>query len=143
MIRFLQKPGPIKKIVLGGILLVICVMMVITLVPGGLSADYFGGGLTTQGVMAKSRRPGDRRPGGRPAGPPDRQAAVQGQRSCTLMPYLMQRAAQSMITQKMLVYEADRMGLGVSNDELGDASAPGPDGTDVVSRRQLHRRAGL
>ena len=36
MLRFLQKPGPLKKIILGGILVVICVMMVITLVPGGL-----------------------------------------------------------------------------------------------------------
>ncbi len=27
MIRFLQKPGPLKKIVLGGILVVVCVMM--------------------------------------------------------------------------------------------------------------------
>ena len=34
------------------------------------------------------------------------------------MPYLMQRAAQGMITQKALVYEADRMGLSVSDDEL-------------------------
>jgi hypothetical protein len=47
MLRFLQKPGPIKKIILGGILVVICVMMVITLVPGGLFGDYLGGGLTT------------------------------------------------------------------------------------------------
>ena len=53
MIRFLQKPGPIKKIVLGGILVVICVMMIITLVPGGLFGDYLGGSLTTQGVLAK------------------------------------------------------------------------------------------
>ena len=53
MIRFLQKPGPLKKIILGGILLVICVMMVITLVPGGMFGDYLGGGLTTQGVLAK------------------------------------------------------------------------------------------
>ena len=53
MLRFLQKPGPIKKIVLGGILVVICVMMVITLIPGGLFGDYLGGGLTTQGVLAK------------------------------------------------------------------------------------------
>ena len=53
MIRFLQKPGPLKKILLGGILVVICVMMIITLVPGGLFGDYLGGGLTTQGVLAK------------------------------------------------------------------------------------------
>ena len=52
MIRFLQKQGPLKKIILGAILVVICVMMVITLVPGGMFGDYFGGGVTTQGVLA-------------------------------------------------------------------------------------------
>ena len=36
MIRFLQTPGPTKKIILGGMLLVICAAMVITLVPGGI-----------------------------------------------------------------------------------------------------------
>ena len=34
MIRFLQTPGRTKKIVLGGLLLIICAAMVITLVPG-------------------------------------------------------------------------------------------------------------
>ncbi len=33
----------------------------------------------------------------------------------------MQRAAQGVIAQKMLVYEADRMGLSVSNEELSTA----------------------
>ena len=36
------------------------------------------------------------------------------------MPFLMQRAADGMITQGALVYEADRMGLGVSDEELVD-----------------------
>ena len=54
MIRFLQTPGPIKKIVLGGILLVICVMMVITLIPGGgFLNDMFGGSVTQTGILAK------------------------------------------------------------------------------------------
>jgi len=53
MLRFLQTPGPMKKIVLGGLLLVICVMMVITLVPGGLFGDYFGGGVTTPGLSPR------------------------------------------------------------------------------------------
>ncbi|HLI63485.1 MAG TPA: SurA N-terminal domain-containing protein, partial [Terriglobales bacterium] len=120
MIRFLQKPGPIKKIVLGGILVVVCVMMVITLVPGGLFGDYFTGSLTTQGVLAKV--------GDQEISIPqvEQQARLIGKQQFKgnvpdqLMPFLMQRAAQSMITEKAIVYEADKMGLGVSNDELRD-----------------------
>ena len=120
MLRFLQTPGPMKKIVLGGLLLVICVMMVITLVPGGLFGDYFGGGVTTAGVVAK-------------VGTEDISLQQVAQRARmigrqqfrgnvppTLMPFLMQRAADGMITQGALAYEADRMGLGVSDKELAD-----------------------
>ena len=120
MLRFLQKPGPIKKIILGGILVVICVMMVITLVPGGLFGDYFNGGLTTQGVLAKV---GDQEVGLQQV---EQQARLIGKQQFKgnvpeqLMPYLMQRAAQDIITKKAIVYEADKMGLGVSDDELRD-----------------------
>ena len=51
MIRFLQTPGPTKKIVLGGLLLVICAAMVITLVPGGIGSSIGLGG-PGQGVLA-------------------------------------------------------------------------------------------
>ncbi len=120
MIRFLQKPGPLKKIILGGILVVICVMMVITLVPGGLFGDYLGGGLTTQGVLAKV--------GDQEITVPQvaQQAGLLGKQQFkgnvpdALMPYLMQRAAQNVITEKAVVYEANKMGLSVSDDELRD-----------------------
>ena len=52
MIRFLQTPGPIKKIVLSSILLVFCGAMVITLIPGGLGSNLNLGG-PGQGVVAK------------------------------------------------------------------------------------------
>ena len=52
MIRFLQTPGPTKKIVLGGLLLVICAAMVITLVPGGVGSNLGFGG-PGAGVVAK------------------------------------------------------------------------------------------
>src|SRR4030095_964624 len=51
MIRFLQTPGPIKKIILSGILLVFCGAMVITLIPGGLGSDLMG--QPQRGVVAK------------------------------------------------------------------------------------------
>ena len=120
MLRFLQKPGPLKKIILGSILVVICVMMVITLVPGGLFGDYFSSGLTTQGVLAKV---GDQEVGIQQV---EQQARLIGKQQFKgnvpeqLMPYLMQRAAQGIITEKAIVYEADKMGLGVSDDELRD-----------------------
>ena len=120
MIRFLQTPGPAKKIVLGGLLLIVCVMMVITLVPGGMFGDYFGRDISTAGVIAK-------------VGSEDISVQQVAQRARmigrqqfrgnvppSLMPFLMQRAADSMITQQALSYEADRMGLGVSNSELVD-----------------------
>ncbi len=120
MLRFLQTPGPMKKIILGGLLLVICVMMVITLVPGGLFGDYFGSGVTTAGVVAK-------------VGTDDitlqqvaQRARMIGRQQFrgnvppTLMPFLMQRAADGMITQGALAYEADRIGLGVTDKELID-----------------------
>lgn len=109
-----------KKIVLGGLLLVICVMMVITLVPGGLFGDYFGRDLSTAGVIAKvgteditlqevSQR-------ARMIG----RQQFRGNVPPAIMPYLLQRAADGMIMQGALAYEADRMGLGVSDKELVD-----------------------
>ena len=120
MIRFLQTPGPTKKIILGGLLLVVCVMMIITLVPGGMFGDYFGSGISTAGVVAK-------------VGTNDISLQQVAQRARmigrqqfrgnvppSLMPFLMQRAADNMITMGALAYEADRMGLGVSDSELAD-----------------------
>ena len=130
MLRFLQKPGPLKKIILGGILVVICVMMVITLVPGGLFGDYLGGGLTTQGVIAKV---GDQEIGLQEV---SQQARLIGRQQFkgnippTLMPYLMQRAAQSMITQKAMVYEADKHGSGRERRGTPEYLHQGANGAD-------------
>jgi hypothetical protein len=53
MIRFLQKSGQTTKYVLGGLLLIICASMVITLIPGGLGGDVFTGGTPGKGIVAK------------------------------------------------------------------------------------------
>ena len=51
MIRFLQTEGPVKKIVLSGLLLLICAAMVIAFVPGGLGSELTG--TPGKGIVAK------------------------------------------------------------------------------------------
>ncbi len=119
MLRFLQKEGPVKKYVLGGILVFVCLAMSAYLIPGGFG-DYLSGSVTQQGILA---RVGDQAINMTEV---EQRARVIGKQQFrgnvppSLMPFLMQRAADSMITQGALVYEADRMGLGVSNDEVRD-----------------------
>jgi peptidyl-prolyl cis-trans isomerase D len=121
MIRFLQTPGPTKKIILGGMLLVICAAMVITLVPGGIG-DSIGLGGPGQGVVAKV------------AGEPVTTMEVQrearqmlrqqfprgGAQTEMLLPYFAERAAQTLISRKALVAEAERLGLRVTDEEARD-----------------------
>ncbi len=121
MIRFLQTPGPAKKIILGGMLLVICAAMVITLVPGGIGSSIGLGG-PGQGVVATV------------AGEPITTLEVQrearralqqqfprgGEQVSMLLPYFTTRAAQNLISQKMLVLEAGKLGFRATNEELRD-----------------------
>jgi len=121
MIRFLQTPGPTKKIILGGMLLVICAAMVITLVPGGIG-ESIGLGGPGQGVVAKV------------AGEPVTAIEVQrearqmlrqqfprgGEQTEMLLPYFAERAAQTLISRKALVAEAERLGLRVTDEEARD-----------------------
>jgi peptidyl-prolyl cis-trans isomerase D len=119
MIKFLQKEGPLKKYVLGGILVFVCLAMSAYLIPGGFG-DYFTGGVSQEGVLA---RVGDQDVGMQEVATRARMIGRQqfrGNVPESLMPFLMQRAADSMITQGAMVYEADRMGLGASNDEVRD-----------------------
>src|SRR3989454_12789203 len=119
MIRFLQTPGPVKKYVLGGLLLLICVSMVWYLVPSGGSTGLGG---RSQGVVAKV--------GG------EEVTRLQVQRQTTqmlkqqfprggaqmamLMPFFAQRAAENLISQKAILVEAERLGLRVNDQELSD-----------------------
>jgi peptidyl-prolyl cis-trans isomerase D len=126
MIRFLQTPGKTKKIVLGGLLLIICGAMVITLIPGGILGDAFGFGrpqgnviakvgdqeVTTTEVQETARQMGKQQ---FPRGFPQQ-----------FMPFLMQRAAQQLILQKAMMAEAHRMGFKVTDAELRDELQHGP-----------------
>jgi peptidyl-prolyl cis-trans isomerase D len=133
MIRFLQTPGPIKKIVLGGILLFIAAAMVITLIPGGFLSDSGA----TQGTLVKV--------GGQDVTTVEvQQAARQIARQQfprgfppELQPYLMQSAANNLIMQKAFQAEANRLGLKVTDAELRDELEHGPMGKQLFPNGQF------
>jgi peptidyl-prolyl cis-trans isomerase D len=119
MIRFLQTPGPFKKYVLGGILVVICISMAWYVLPGGSGSSVFGSG-PAQGVVATV------------SGEEVTANAVQreakqmlsqqfprgGPQASSLLPYFAGRAADNLISEKVLLVEAQRMGLKATDDDL-------------------------
>src|SRR2546423_7169104 len=120
MIRFLQTQGPTKKIVLSGILLVICGAMVIAFIPGGLGSDLTG--QPSRGVVARVD-------GGDITVEEVRQTARQmlqqqmpqgGPNMAMLLPFFTQRAADQLITRQALLAEANRMGLRATPKEVLD-----------------------
>src|SRR5579871_5058847 len=112
MIRFLQTPGPLKKIILGGLLLIICAAMVITLVPGGISSSLGLSGpgkgvvatvgdesVTTPDVLRAARQMMEQQI---PRGTP--QASM-------YLPIFASQAVQRLINDKTALVEAHRLGL--------------------------------
>ena len=119
MIRFLQTPGPIKKIVLGGLLTIICALMAITLIPGfgnsnfpgasanqGIVATVSGEEITATEVQREARQI------------IERQYSRAGAQASMLMPLVAGQAAQTLINQKLLLVEAHRMGLKATDEDL-------------------------
>src|SRR5438067_294989 len=116
MIKFLQTGGKTQKIVLGAILVFISALMVISLVPGGLMSD--SSGASGRGTLA---RIDDQAISSLEVQQMARNMARQqfrGNIPEQIMPYLMQRAADQLITQKTLRAEARRVGLRVTDEEL-------------------------
>jgi peptidyl-prolyl cis-trans isomerase D len=120
MIRFLQKSGQTTKYILGGLLLIICASMVITLIPGGLGGDVFGNA-PGKGIVAKVD--------GNDISADDvrttakqmlQQQMPQGSNANMgmLLPFFSQRAAEQLITRQALLTAATRMGLRVSPEEV-------------------------
>ena len=127
MIRTLQSAGPTLKIILGGMLLIICAGMIITLIPGGLGSS-FGIGAPPRGVVARI--------GDQEVTVPEVQREARmmvrqqfpkgGEQAAMLLPLFAGQAAEQLINEKTLVAEARRMGLRVSDEELRDELQHGP-----------------
>jgi peptidyl-prolyl cis-trans isomerase D len=122
MIRFLQTEGPIKKIVLSGLLLLICGAMAITLIPGIGSNDAFskpgviakvnGEEITAEQVRDTARQMAQQ------------QAQQYGAQASMLMPFLIQqdtsRAVDQLIDRQALLAEAQHVGLKSTPEEVKD-----------------------
>jgi peptidyl-prolyl cis-trans isomerase D len=122
MIRFLQTEGPVKKIVLSGLLLLICAAMVIAFVPGigsndafnkpGIIAKVNGEDITALEVRDAARQMAQQ------------QAQQYGKNASMLMPFLIQqatpRAAEQLIEREALLTEAQHLGLKSSPQEVKD-----------------------
>jgi peptidyl-prolyl cis-trans isomerase D len=117
MIRFLQTPGRLKKYVLSGILLVICVSMVWYLVPNGstlglgapgagIVATVSGEEIHTTEVRQQAQRM------------VQQQFPQGGAQASMLVPFFAQRAFDDLVNEKVLLIEARRMGLKATDDDL-------------------------
>jgi len=119
MIRFLQSGNRAAKYLLSGFLLIICMGMVVYLIPGFMSNPT----VTQSGVVATV--------GDQDIHAQDVNKLVQAQIRAQHFPpqfaaFLTQRAAQSLIQNAEVRYEAGRMGLKVSDDEVQDEMRNGP-----------------
>src|ERR1700733_9691911 len=122
MIRFLQTPGPIKKVLLGGLLTIICVFMVITLVPGFGSSSFLGTATPTRGVIATVDGDDVTTLEVQKAAKTmiQRQFPRGGAQAAMLVPYFSQQAAEQLIDQKVVFAEAQRLGLRATDEDVRD-----------------------
>jgi peptidyl-prolyl cis-trans isomerase D len=128
MIRFLQTPGPIKKIVLGGILVIICVSMAWYVLPGGSGTSVFGSNTPQKGIVAtvagedvttvevqkQARRM------------VEQQYPRAGVQASMLMSFYAKPAADNLINEKLMLAEANRMGMQVTDSEVREELEHGP-----------------
>src|ERR1022692_286604 len=120
MIRFLQTEGPFKKVVLSGLLLLICAAMVIAFIPGNLGNDLMG--TPGKGVVAKvdgeDITADEVRETAR--GMLQQQGAQLGANASILLPFFAQRAADQLVDRQALVAQAQHLGVKATPPEMKD-----------------------
>jgi peptidyl-prolyl cis-trans isomerase D len=117
MIRFLQTKGRLQQILLVGFLSIICIMMVVTLIPGGSTlSDFLGLGLN-QNVIAKV---GGQEITSQELNNQARSLARQqyGARAEMALPFMMPQVANMLISQRIVLNEANRLGLAATDADL-------------------------
>ncbi|HUO60667.1 MAG TPA: peptidyl-prolyl cis-trans isomerase [Candidatus Acidoferrales bacterium] len=124
MIRFLQTKGRVQQALLIGFLTIICVMMVVTLVPGGV----FNTGVSSDpNTVAKvGSEEISIREVNRTAQNMMRQQFPRGNAPEAFMGFFRQQALQQLIVQNLALSEAKRMGLEATESELKYELEHGP-----------------
>jgi peptidyl-prolyl cis-trans isomerase D len=119
MIRFLQSGNKAAKYILGGFLTILAVSMVAYLIPGFMSgANSSGQSGTVASVNGVNIQHDDVL---RLAQQQVEQARASGRQVPSfLLPMLRQRAAEELIQREEVAYEAGRLGLMVSDQEIFD-----------------------
>ncbi len=129
MIRFLQQDSRIVKGIFIGLISIVAILMVITLVPGIFQDAAAGGGsfaaVHSDGMFGRFL-------GGSTEVPiaQVQQVAQRMQRQQNypdfVMPFLMQRAGQALVQRAVLVEEAGRLGVTVTDDDVRNELMHGP-----------------
>ncbi|MGH9493250.1 MAG: peptidylprolyl isomerase, partial [Terriglobales bacterium] len=132
MIRLLQTPGMLRKIILGGVVVVVGLAMVIYLIPGFMTTDAS----TATGILAQV---GDQQVTvaevQQEANLAARQQFPRGVPEM-ILPLFQQRAAEQLIARKVMLTEASRLGLKVSDEELADELRHGPFSAEIFPKGQ-------
>lgn len=132
MIRFLQTPGTLRKLILGGVVLFAGVAMVIYLIPGFMTTDAS----TATGILAQvGNQQVTLAEVQQQANLAARQQFPRGVPEM-IMPLFLQRAAEQIMVRKAMLVEASRLGLKVSDEELADELRHGPFAAEIFPKGQ-------
>jgi peptidyl-prolyl cis-trans isomerase D len=134
MIRFLQTPGRFQKALLVGFLSIVCVMMVVTLVPGGILNDVGGRGVSANAVAKVDGQDVTNQEVDQVARNMMQQRRIPEQ----FKQFILPQAVEAVVIQKVYLREAKRLGLEATDEDLryemqhgGLAQALYPNGTFI------------
>jgi peptidyl-prolyl cis-trans isomerase D len=114
MIRFLQTPGRFQKALLVGFLSIVCIMMVVTLVPGGVLSDFGSRGVGADSVAKVDGQDVTNQEVELVAHNMMQQRHIPEQ----FKPYILPQAVDAVVMQKVYLREAKRLGLEATDGDL-------------------------
>jgi peptidyl-prolyl cis-trans isomerase D len=122
MIRFLQTPGRLQKVLLVGFLAIVCIMMVVTLVPGGILGDLTGGSVSADSVAKVE---------GQDVTVQEVDQAARGMMQQRHIPeqfrsLILPQAVDAVVMRKLYLNESEHLGLRATDDDLRYEMQHGP-----------------